>query len=190
MTLLILMWLLMPYNTATGTQTCGELSNKDKASLREFLTSQVANRVSPCLSSAIQSLGNSRDAESVDILIKYLDYIDPSTLPGPNGGANSRPQYPAVSALFQIGKDATPSLLTAIKTEDSESIRRNAINVYLFIYRDELATGIQLLRREVRSTKASKDKFRLSSALRVLNDACAGRTKEEWEKCKIELSKD
>jgi hypothetical protein len=113
-----------------------------------------------------------------------LDYVDPATLPGPDGGADVRPSYPAVSALFQIGESATGRLLATIQTSESQKTRENAAKAYMYIYRDDLAKGIRLLRKEQLRSKDSSSRRKLSDALRMLVNACEGRTKQEAQACR------
>jgi len=165
-------------------ETCVGLVDKGSDFSREFLRQQAATRSSRCISSVIKHLGNACDTQAVDILAQYLDYVDPATLPGPDGGADVRPSYPAVSALFQIGESATGRLLATIQTSESQKIRENAAKAYMYIYRDDLAKGIRLLRKEQLRSKDSSSRRKLSDALRMLANACEGRTRQEAQACR------
>ena len=176
--------IFMTWAASPAQETCAGLVDKGPDFPREFLRHQVATRSSHCISSAIKQLGNRRDAQAVDILVRYLDYVDPATLPGPGGGADVRPSYPAVTALFQIGESATGGLLATIQTSESQKIRENAAKAYMFIYRDDLAKGIRLLRKEELRSKDSSNRQRLSNALRMLVNECDGRAKKEAQECR------
>jgi HEAT repeat protein len=124
---------------------CATLKTKDTQALRELLEEQQTLRESPCLPSAIRQLGQLRDVEAIHLLVGYLDYLEPKTGPLPNGGATVRPSYPAVSALFQIGKPAAIELLSAIQAGGTPRARENAVRAYADVFRDDLSSGIRAI---------------------------------------------
>jgi hypothetical protein len=75
-----------------------------------FLEQQKGARQSPCISSVIKRLGQNRDVHAVHLLVSYLDFVDPSTVPLPGANAYVRPDYPAMEALFEIGQPAANEL--------------------------------------------------------------------------------
>jgi HEAT repeat protein len=164
--------------------SCGALVAKDSEGLRTFLQEEVGLRQSPCLTSAIKQLGERQDVAAVRLLISYLDYLDPSTAPLPGGGMTVRPDYPAVSALFQIGKPATVDLLSAIQEVKSPRAVENAIQAYEYIYRDDLASGIRGLQTAELLAKTDNQRRRLLEARQKLIEACNSGDEEEAQKCK------
>ena len=54
----------------------------------------------------------------------------------------------------------------------------------MFVYRDDLVSGIRLLRREEERSKNADNRHRLSDALGMLIDACNSRSAKEAEDCK------
>jgi len=141
-------------------------------------------RQAPCLSSVIKQLGKLHDEEAIHLLIGYLDYMDPKTAPLPNGGATVRPSYPAVSALFQIGKPATIELLSAMQVAEPQEVRRNAVRAYADIYRDDLSAGIRALKAAEPLAKTEDERRRLSDALHKLVDECNARGEKEARACR------
>jgi len=54
----------------------------------------------------------------------------------------------------------------------------------MFVYRDDLATGVLLLKKEELVAKSADARRRLDGALRMLLDDCNGRSEKEVEQCK------
>jgi hypothetical protein len=153
------------------------------ASSIEFLEEQRDVRQSPCISSVIKHLGQTRDVNAVQVLTRYLDFVDPATLPPAGGTAYVRADYPSVAALFLIGKPAAPELMSAIQASESSTIRENAAKTYMFVYRDDLASGIRQLKKQEMIVKSADARRRLSSTLKMLADACSGRSEAEAQLC-------
>jgi hypothetical protein len=163
--------------------SCAMLKTKDTQILRGFLEEQQSLRQSPCLTVVIKQLGQLRDVESIHLLVGYLDYLEPKTGLLPNGGATVRPRYPAVSALFQIGKPATLELLSAIQAGGSPKIRENAVRAYESVYRDDMPSGIGVLKTAELLAKTDDERQRLKEARQKLIDACSARGEKEAEAC-------
>jgi hypothetical protein len=171
-------------NSATGAEPCVALLNQHNDLLVRFLDEQVTARRSPCISSVIKRLGEAKDEKAITVLIRYLDYVDPATGPQPGGGADVRPHYPAVTALFQIGTPSAPQLLSAIEEGGSSKLQENATLAYMFVYRDDLASGIRLLKKEELTSQTADHLRRLKGALQMLINDCKGRSEKESEECK------
>ena len=162
---------------------CDFLKTSDIQYLRDFLQEQQRLRQSQCLSTAIQVLGQRRDIEAIHLLVGYLDYLDPKTGPLPNGGATVRPNYPAVDALFQIGKPATADLISSLEIDASPEVRVNALHAFEYIYRDDLWNGIRALGTAKRIAKSDEARRRLNDASKELMDDCKGRGEEAAKEC-------
>jgi len=163
---------------------CPMLKAKDPQILRSFLEEQQALRESPCLAATIKQLGQRHDEKAVHLLVGYLDYLDPKTAPLPNGGATVRPSYPAVSALFQIGRPATIELVSEIQSGESPKLRENAVRAFADIYRDDLASGIRTLKTAELLAKTDDERRRLTDARQKLIDECNARGENEAERCR------
>jgi hypothetical protein len=163
---------------------CAALKTKDTRVLRGFLEKQQSLRQSLCLPLVIKQLGQLRDVEAIQLLISYLDYLDPKTGLLPNGGATVWPSYPAESALFQIGKPATIELLSAIQSGGSPKIRENAMSAYESVYRDDLWSGIRGLKTAELLAKTDDERHRLHEASQKLIDACNARDEKQAEACR------
>jgi|SRR5712671_2478927 len=153
------------------------------ASSIKFLEEQRDTRQSPCISSVIKQLGQAHDVDAARVLTRYLDFADPATLPPPGGAAYVRLEYPAVAALFEIGKPAARELMSVIQDSESSTIRQNASRTYMFVYRDDLASGIRQLRKEKLIARSAAARRRLSDALQMLMDACNNRGEQEARAC-------
>lgn len=183
-----LLFLLLMTATCVGSRAqdapCATLKTKDTNILRGFLEEQQSARQSPCLSSVIEQLGQLHDVEAIHLLVGYLDYMDPKTAPLANGGATVRPRYPAVSALFQIGKPTTVELLSAIQAGESPKIRENAVRAYADVFRDDLSSGIQALKTAELLAKTDDERGRLNEARQKLITECDARGEKEAQACR------
>ncbi len=180
---LLVLTLLMSGHVVAEGQPCAAIAATVTSSIM-FLEEQRVTRQSPCISAVIKQVGQSRDVSAAHVLVRYLDFVDPATAPSPDGSAFTRPDYPAVDALFQIGKPATRELVSAIQAGESSKIRENAANTYMFVYRDDLASGIRLLKKEELLVQSADARSRLRDAVQMLVDACNGRGGKEAEQCK------
>jgi len=156
-------------------ETCGRLLDSGTAFALRFLREQNAARTSPCISEVIMTLGRARIKSAVPELVLYLDYKDPKTGAGPDGGGTTMPIYPAAEALFDIGKPATQEVMQAIEAAGSMVARRNAITAFHNIYRDDLVDGIRLLRKQAESCTTTSGRNGLATGISRLLEDCLSR---------------
>jgi hypothetical protein len=183
-TALIILSLAVCLPSAAQDNSCAVLRKAGSTGARKFLEQQSVIRRSTCITSMIKRLGDCHDVKAVHVLVDYLDYLDPATAPRQGGESDLRPDYPAINALFQIGKPATPELIAEIRHGASPLLRRNATLAFLFVYRDDLASGIRLLKKEERTATTTDDRQRLNQSLEKLFEACAARLGKEAQECK------
>jgi hypothetical protein len=169
-------------------ESCSAVLSTSASSLT-FLGEQKDTRESPCVSAAIKRLGQARDVNAIHVLVSYLDFVDPGTSPRPDGFSDVRPVYPAVGALFLIGKSSTRELLATIQRGDSPIIRQNATKAYQAVYRDDLASGIRLLRNEELAANLPDGQRRFQKVQKMLIDDCRGRGEEERQACNAAASR-
>ena len=162
---------------------CSGFKSSPAASI-SFLEQQIDSRESPCITRAITQLGRARATDAVAVLVRYLDFVDPATAPRPDGFANKRTDYPAIAALFLIGKAATANLLSTIRISESTVIRLNAAKAYQAIYRDNLALGIHILRISEPAAKSAGQENRLREVRKMLAEDCSHLREEEALMCK------
>lgn len=80
-------------------------------------------------------------------------------------------RYPAVSALFQIGKTALPALVQVISDNEIDSLEfRNARFVVMSIFRDDLPAGSAYLREEAKQFPSPAAQARLWAAAQWIDD--------------------
>lgn len=130
------------------------------------------------LSKIIDELGQRRISESIPNLIKYLDVERKSKF---NGGAiGLRPlpiggDFPAVSALFQIGESALPALIEVITKEQTDLLKsKNALRTIHLIFREDLSKAVEYLEKSMAQAETSGGKQNLQKAVE--------KTKDEWIK--------
>lgn len=183
-TLIVLVLTIAAYPPSEAQdESCSAVMSTSASSIT-FLEEQKDTRQSPCISSVIKHLGQAHDVAAVHILVSYLDFVDPTTLPRPDGFSDVRPEHPSVDALFLIGKPATHELLASIQAGESPKIRQNAVRTYQAVYRDDLASGIRLLKKEELVAVSSEARHRLREAAELLIDDCSKRSEPEARRCK------
>ncbi len=183
-TLIVLVLTIAAYSPLEAQdEFCSPVMSTSASSIT-FLEEQKDTRQSACISSVIKHLGQAHDVAAVHILVSYLDFVDPTTLPRPDGFSDVRPEYPSVDALFLIGKPATHELLASIQVGESPKIRQNAVRTYQAVYRDDLALGIRLLKKEELVAISSDARHRLREAAELLFDDCSKRSETEARRCK------
>jgi len=185
LTLLAFAFAARPDLTAQN-RSCSAFIGSPAASI-SLLEEQVDIRESPCITTVIKHLGHARTTEAVAVLVRYLDFVDPATVPRPDGFADKRPEYPAVGALFLIGDAATADLLSAIQTSESPISRRNAAEAYQSVYRDNLALGLHILRTSEIAATPAEHENRLRQVRERLAKDCAHRSEQEALMCKKAL---
>jgi hypothetical protein len=163
-------------------ESCSDVTSTSASSIA-FLEKQNETRQSPCITSVILQLGKAHDVDAVRVLASYLDFVDPATSTRLGGFSDTRPDYPSIGALFQIGKPATRELLSIIQGDGSPKLRQNAAKAYQAIYRDDLASGIRLLKSEELVANSTDAQNRLGKVLRILIDDCKGRSASESQQC-------
>lgn len=180
--------ILLSSSAARQDSSCTTIVTSSRTAIA-LLDEQKQMRESPCIVSAIRQLGESRATNGVSVLIGYLDFVDPATKHPPGGPAFVRPDYPAVAALFQIGRPAAQELLSAIQLTASPTIRENAQKTYLFVYRDDLASGIRQIKQAERAASSVEARRKLQVTMQMLMDACNGRPEHDAQLCKDAASK-
>jgi hypothetical protein len=114
-------------------------------------------------------------AEAVNVFVEYLDY----KLPDEGSKylravSSNRDPYPASSALFNIGKPATPYLLAAIASGATSDLgRRNALLTLSAIHRENLPDLVRILKRASSASQDWNSSQRLLEAAK-LTSVCKG----------------
>lgn len=125
---------------------------------------------------AIQKLGSIRDERAISKLVKYLDYekkFEPKQNQDPDLKIDTAEvthwsytpmtrRYPAIEALFQIGKPTLPALVNVIKEENSESLKsQNALYIIQQIFIEDLLEGVKYLEdaMNISTTQVGKQRF-------------------------------
>jgi hypothetical protein len=83
--------------------------------------------------------------------------------------------YPAITALFEIGKPAIPDLVGAIADPDTSDVARsNAIEALFLIHREDVSEAVALLNRASKEAPDWQSSQRLMDAARRMADMCRG----------------
>jgi hypothetical protein len=128
--------------------------------LRHSLDTPLSVRSTECIEFALEQLNFKRSSDTVPVIVNYLDFERPLTPAEKEGFSfhggprNIAGRYPATGALMMAGKAAVPALVSAIKTDSSSMVRRNATYTIMQIFRTEPAKGIELLKQEALTSSA------------------------------------
>jgi hypothetical protein len=150
---------------AASAQNCnlGGSPNAVAANLKATIGDQVNG---PCIASSIKQLGDSRHEPSAPVLTKFLDFRWP-----PEARQKQRrfvlehdgeSIYPAATALEQIGKNALPAVLDAMKAKSaSREAIEVAVSVWMTIYKGNERAAVALLKQEAENSNDPPAKPRL-----------------------------
>ena len=146
-----------------------------------------------CILYALEQLGVERYTPSIETLVQYLDFQRPQKPPvGEVVVALHKPwvgsEYPAGSALLEIGEPAVPALVKAIAESESDLIRKNAAEVIYAIHAGDTPQAVALLNRAAKS-KSSTDwgaSLRLYDAAKGLAAKCLPETRNACMKALFE----
>lgn len=119
---------------------------------------------------AIVALGELRATDAVEDLIKVITFkrTFPQERGNPEGVVNDihlitrEGRFPAIGALFEIGKPSLPSLVRLIANHDPKSLEsENALVTVRSIFRDEPQAGVQYLKDAGEKSSSSLSRQRL-----------------------------
>jgi len=171
------------FGTASGAPaafSCAELEGAKPEVHLEHLQRDRSALKPDCIFYAIEQIGLKRYAPAVKTLIKYLDYRVPEDptkahLPVIMRAPMLGDVYPAVRALFLIGKPATPDVVEAIASPDTTDVaRNNAIEALFLIHREDVSEAVAQLNRAGKESIDWQASQRLLDAARRMADMCRG----------------
>jgi hypothetical protein len=97
-----------------------------------------------CVRSAMMYLGATHVQKAIPRLVALLAYHQE-----PRVGHKPRldDEYPAIPALFRMGKPAVSALIEVIASQSNDTIEsKNALDAHMSIYREEPSEGIRVLK--------------------------------------------
>jgi hypothetical protein len=160
--------------------SCAELEGAKAEVHLEYLQRDRSALKPDCIFYAMDQIGLKHYAPAVKTLIKYLDYRvpeDPSKagLPVIMRIPTLGSLYPAIPALFEIGKPATLDLVGSIADPDTPDVARsNGIEALFLIHREDVSEAVALLNRAGRESADRLASQRLMDAARRMADKCRG----------------
>lgn len=165
-------WTIIPLGNLSGVIS-QENSEEEITRLILILGDQKLRESDPDrIIKAIQRLGELKATVAVDDLVGLLTFKQTFKWERDDGIVHEiQPitpgnRYPAVSALFQIGKPALPALVSVIERNEPHSPESsNAVYAVLAIFRENLPQGVKYLR------KAAAKSFTSLMAQRLLTAA-------------------
>lgn len=122
---------------------------------------------------AIERLGQMRCTAAIDDLIKYMTFKRTypwEKVPGTEMVNEIHPitplgRYPALGALFSIGKASLPSLVKVIEENESQTLSsENAVITVVMIFREDFSQAVEYLTRMAADKTDPLSKERLLSA--------------------------
>ena len=170
----------------THAAICEKVAKSSSAELMELLKGDLQSTTPECIEQAVVRLGDFREASAAAVLVNFLDFKRPLN-EREKLGINMRwERFPAVGALFSIGKPAIPALLATLRSEKiTEVARQNAIRAVSTIFRDDPPQGVGELRKAAREAKEPTEAARLRSGAESAAALCS----DSWrDRCKGELT--
>lgn len=159
-----------------GRPPCYELEGATVQADLRYLQGDRSNVKAECVAYAADRIGLHRYAEASKTLVRYLDYrmpTDPREASLPPISPISGPRYPAINALFEIGKPAVDDLVEAVgNSATSDGVRKNAIQVLYEIFREDVAGAVRVLNRASNATRDPEVRQRLFDAARKTAGMC------------------
>jgi hypothetical protein len=153
------------------TQRCSKLRDATADQLVQLLKSGNIGDAD-CMAVAIKNVGYDHLSSGVDLLLQYLDFIDPEyevrrTSNVSNGILPPWAKYPAIDALHSFGLSVEPKVIDAIAFKEmSELARRNAVTTIELNHSGEEKLVVVLLNDANRSSRDAVASRRLLEASR------------------------
>jgi hypothetical protein len=163
---------------------CREVEGMASEALVSFLRTNASNADPQCVTDAIWQLGESKSASraAIDVLISLLDFRRPQTNPERMHISINRDWFPAVSALFSIGKPAVTPLIATLKSgQMSETARQNGIRAILAIYRDDPPQAVVALKNAAAAAHSEAEAVTLEQCAKDAVSRCSKSWKDRCE---------
>jgi hypothetical protein len=175
------------------TPRCDDLQNATPEAMVAYLERAVPNVSNKeCVTIAIHRLNGKHFEPAVPILIRLLDFHRPLTKLEKDGfviglqGLDD--MYPAVEALIETGRQCLPHILEAIKSNStSVTARKNAVEVWMYFFRDDAPNGIAQLKREADKSNDPAVRWRILSSVNDALTLCQVPSATA-EKCRVAAS--
>ncbi|MBZ5521394.1 MAG: hypothetical protein LAP21_03955 [Acidobacteriia bacterium] len=176
--LTVIIMLAIPYTACATTPKCAALAASNAPKLIQFLKEgQTGNPDPHCVEYALRRLGDERVLAAMPVLAAYLGFYRPETEMAKMGMGGSLGtignDFPAAFALSQMGRDALPTLVHLIETEQNATqARKNGIYTIIRIFHDG-AAAIRFLRHSASTAKSIEARNRLSEAAKEAAMLCS-----------------
>lgn len=126
---------LAPMQLMAADEGCPVLKGKSTAAHLEYLRGDRSKLATKCILSAMDYLGAKSFVQASAVLIQYLDYQDPSSKGQVGKWGSIIYAYPAIEALYGLGKPVVPELIAVIsETNTVELVRQTAAEAIALIY--------------------------------------------------------
>lgn len=176
-----------PYKLAG--QSCESAKITSLTEAKEYLDQATDNSMTePCVALAFKAIASAPSAQSVPLLITYLQFKRPLNDAERHGifmhGNDSAAMYPAVQALFETGPAAQPALVHLVGTQYDETslARSNALYTLLLIHHGNALEVVKLLMTASHTTNANATAANLRSAAKSFsNKWCSGSFQKKCE---------
>ena len=168
-------------------QECEQLKDAASDQLLSYLADLKPDETNAqCITFAIGKLGDQRYEPAVPVIMKFLDFRRPVSVREKQGLyvhiQSTDEVYPAARYLEEMGDKAVHAVLDAIKANSTSPIaRKNAVFVWMEIYKSEPPRGVSLLREELDKSDEARTKQNLKWALSEALTLCNPPDKAECD---------
>jgi hypothetical protein len=175
------LWCLAGTQPARTAGACPELEGKDAAAHLEYLRGDRSKLTPPCVAAAMEYVGAKHYIQAGPTLTQYLDYPEPAPLTVVKR-AIPLYAYPAVSALYSLGKPVVRDLISAaLNPGASALVRQNAAETVFLIYGADNSEGIAVLVRAARAGADPVASAHVMDEARRLAGKCLAESRNECE---------
>ena len=172
-------WILSTAYAAPAGAACRELEGAKPETHLAYLERERSALNTECIEYAMIHLGFEHHLPAIGVLIKWLDYRRPEVPSKDPAVVQVHPTwqgsiYPAMTALFMIGKPAVPDLISVVANRDAtDLVRDHALETYRMIGRDDPPNAVAALVRASREAADAGAGQRLWDAAKQAATRCS-----------------
>lgn len=170
-------------NCVASESGCHELAPAKPEEHLAYLQPERSRLKPECIQFAMTELGVKHYLPAIKELVKWLDYRIPETPIKERSAVQMHPTwlgnfYPAMNALFLIGKPANSELLAVIASAETDLVREHATETYCTINRSDVPQAIATLVRASHDSELTSARQKLwDSAKWAAMNFCAPDTR-------------
>lgn len=166
-------FLLFPLMAFAAPEGCG-MKGATAHDAVSWLNEHGRNGDPTCVTAAVLRLGAFRYTDGVELLLKYMDFVRPTSRKEKIGVADYHDHYPAVEALSEIGIAAVPAIVKYLQEGTPSTIAEgNAYRLLRFAFSEDPPKAVTTLLDAEKRAPSEAERERLRAAAVAMVNACA-----------------